>query len=368
MFLETQTTQVLLTSRDEIFRSGLLAWIIVSVLTACTGTLVGSGPPDTEDAGAGAPQDAALLDAGGHDGGGVTDARILDADATDVASWDGGFDAAPPELRIGHLGWLFDGETGGFQPNNAQHDGVDRNFCRPHPESIVHSNAIPRHSGDFGFELRLGEDWPWGAERCGGPRVLALSWRVEEAQWERDSEVWIGWAVLVPEDWEQDQRQMVVQMHRSGFGPHFWFEVSGDDDGFKWRISAKAALPELHDAPIEVTDVVAGRWHEFVARAVVSQDSSLGSIRVWEKLQSEREFELAAEYSGPTAVPDSALTRTSSAFPVDVMLSIEDIGATAWNDDGFVHIYFDEVRVGGAESGMDEVAPGSNVVISLSAE
>jgi len=274
-------------------------------------------------------------------------------------------DAAPPEPRLGDIRWLLDGETGSWGTSEGEHDGASRSGCTGrHPETAQISNAIPTHTGDFAIELRLDETWPWGASGCfpggeGRPRMLVYSREI--APLPRDEEVWIGWAVRVPEDWMPGQTQRVMQMHRGGFGAYFWVELSDD---LVWQLSGKGnAIPELSADPIPLRPAQKEQWHEFVVHSVLSQDATLGEVTVWERLKGESEWTLAAEWEGATAAPESALT--FSAFPADTMFALTPRGGP-WGGDATVwHLYLDEIRVGGPDSTFEEVAPGSNVVLEL---
>jgi hypothetical protein len=289
------------------------------------------------------------------------DVDVPDGAPPDVDATTDAFDSAPPPPRVGHLAWLLDGETSGWQPSDTPHDGANRTGCLGRrPEAATISADHPAYRGEYAVELRLSRTWPWGEDGCNGspthPKILVLSGNV--APLPRDEEVWIGWAVYLPDDWEGGQDFQVAQMHRGGYGPFYWIEVSAD---LEWRLSARDPIPALHDVPIHIATATRGRWHSFVTHSVLSQDPTLGSITVWERLDGEREWTLAVEYEGATAVPDSALTY--SAFPADAMFSIEPV-RTRWDDGATTqHLYLDEIRVGGPESSFDEVAPGSNVIL-----
>lgn len=260
-----------------------------------------------------------------------------------VSSGAGG-DEAPV---VGDIVWRVDGESGGLSSADASHDGINTNLCSAYAAQSVFLSDGPGY-GDAAIAIHLDAAWPWGPSNGCNKTIRAFLNNKEVVQIGEGEGTWLGWAIYVPEDWEPSATSYGTMVFHGpgGTPPQFRVSISGE----QWRVTSKPGL-----APTVTWELERGRYHEFVVHAVFSKDATQGIFKLWHRERGQDAFSLALDHEGKTA-------QDSAEFPFHPRLGLIG-GAPPWTDPVPQRtVYLDEIRLGGAGSSLDEVAPGSGVV------
>ena len=165
---------------------------------------------------------------------------------------------------------------------------------------------------------------------------------------EDGDDVWIGWAVEVPADWEPSSTKVTTfNIHGPGGTPP-QIRVQIVDD--QWRFTAKSELGAEDVAwPLEL-----GAWHELVVHARFTKGD--GVLSLWHRTRGDGDFTLRVHHEGPTA-------ESTAEFPFHARFGLIR-GGGPWQDSVSERtLLLDEIRIGDGASSFEEVAPGSGYTI-----
>lgn len=256
-------------------------------------------------------------------------------------------DSTPARLLV-----LIDGETGRFQSPATPHDGALQKGCKV-PGSFTVATTHVRHSGNYGLRNQLERNNLAPCVASNTKAVISSTIRNDLADFERDTEYWLGFAAYLPPDAAStgaaDAWHILYWHPNTATLTAIALDLGQD---FRFKVTARAFGGPGPSSGWFGTGA-RGKWNEIVINLILSTDKGQGRFRVWYKTHDEAAFREVFTYSGITMNPT-----LEGAFTPFLMLGLLHIGG--WKDaEAARTIYFDEIRLAKGANAMDLVKPGS---------
>ena len=269
-----------------------------------------------------------------------------------------------PGLSQAGIIFLSDFETGGFSGASDNHDGWQVTALPR--EAVVQSagvdpvtsTEVPIRAGRYSARLHIDYSKDYSSINGSGDDKPRNNLNKYPLRFDYGKDYWVAWSVYIPTDWEDDYDKnhdtlLQVQPYKGG-PPAITFRIEGD----KWilinRWDAKntnfddddTTVRELYNKP---TASDKGKWVDWAMRFnFCHQAGCKGKFQVWKNQQQ------VVNFSGPNAYKMNSANKGP-------LLQL-NIYKSAWKRKstrvtGTRTVYFDEVRVGDAQSSLAEVSP-----------
>lgn len=212
--------------------------------------------------------------------------------------------------------------------------------------------ATPARAGNHAMQFTLDYADPWILPAS----ELRLDAPATVNHFQMGQSYWYGFSIYVPEALTNEKSEIVNQFHAIpdtdlgeswGLNPPFFLALNGD----RWQVVIRAdASPVTRKGEYDVTrswDLgpwQAGRWTDWVYQIKWSYQSD-GIVRIW------KDGELVLDYRGPNTFND----QKGPFWKIGIYEWAWKFGPTAVTRRT---LYYDEIRVGGAQATYADVAPG----------